>query len=171
MSEKWSPLSTATPRTRRLGPTLVVTLCALAATLTAILCNVYFSNGYTTSSLRAQRVPLNAQQILSRCAGLRALPGPPTNFLAREESDRFEPGTNATLIRNATIWTGANNGTVVISGDILLDRGIIKEIGDISDVRLASIRGRLEIVNANGAWVTPGLGKFSRSYEPETSGL
>lgn len=103
-------------------------------------------------------MPLNAQQILSKCASLNAIPGPPANFHDREVSDRFEPGTNPTLIRNATIWTGAANGTEIIKGDILLDGGIVQGIGEIPKDGLLADR-RLQVVEANGAWLTPGLGQ------------
>jgi len=99
------------------------------------------------------------QAILSRCALLRATPHPQKLFHSREESDRFESGTNATLIRNALIFTGKDNGTDVIHGDILLDKGIVKGIGKISG-RVIDNTPNLTIVNANGAWVTPGLGIF-----------
>lgn len=99
------------------------------------------------------------QAILSRCASLRITPHPHDLFYSREVSDRFEPGTNATLIRNAIIFTGNGNGTDVIRGDILLDKGIIKGIGEISG-HVIDNTPNLTTVNANGAWVTPGLGKF-----------
>lgn len=64
---------------------------------------------------------------------------------------RFEPGTKDTLITNATLWLedGAK------PGDIFLEKGIIKDIGNISDV-MDNKRG-LNIVDAKGAWITPGL--------------
>ena len=94
--------------------------------------------------------------ILSRCAALKLTPSPPQDFHSREESDRFEPGTNATLIRNCVIFTGKDNGTEVIHGDILLDKGIIKGLGKISG-RIIDNTPNLTIINANHAWVTPGL--------------
>jgi hypothetical protein len=98
------------------------------------------------------------QDILGRCAAIRAEPGPPADFLVgRDKSDRFEPGTNATLIRNANIFTGEKNGTVFYRGDILLDKGIIRAIGDIPG-RVIENTPNLTTVEANGAWVTPGLG-------------
>lgn len=100
---------------------------------------------------------MQQQEILSRCAAIRTEPGPPANFLGRDKSDRYEPGTNATLIRNASIFTGENNGTVVLRGDILLDKGIIRAIGDIPG-RVIENTPNLTTVEANGAWVTPGLG-------------
>ncbi|KAG2013293.1 hypothetical protein CC2G_010222 [Coprinopsis cinerea AmutBmut pab1-1] len=100
---------------------------------------------------RAQR-----EELLARCAAVRVIPGPPPNFWGRDKSDRFEPGTNGTLIRNAKIFTGEKNGTVVIHGDLLLDKGIIRGIGDIPGRVIDSVEN-LTVVNANGAWVTPGL--------------
>ena len=94
--------------------------------------------------------------ILSQCAALKNTPSPPRNFHSREESDRFEPGTNATLIRNCVIFTGKDNGTEVIHGDILLDKGVIKGLGKISG-RVIDDTPNLTIIDANHAWVTPGL--------------
>jgi hypothetical protein len=94
--------------------------------------------------------------ILSHCAALKIIPSSPQDFHSREESDRFEPGTNATLIRNCVIFTGKNNGTEVIHGDILLDKGVIKGLGKISG-RVIDDTPNLTIVDANHAWVTPGL--------------
>ncbi|KAF8812241.1 composite domain of metallo-dependent hydrolase [Phlegmacium glaucopus] len=94
--------------------------------------------------------------ILSRCAALKFTPNPPQGFHSREESDRFEPGTNATLIRNCVIFTGRDNGTEIIHGDILLDKGIIKGLGKISG-RIIDNTPNLTIIDAKHAWVTPGL--------------
>lgn len=56
------------------------------------------------------------------------------------------------------IFTGGDNGTETIHGDILLDKGIVKAIGKIPGWMLDKITN-LDIVNAEGAWITPGLGK------------
>ncbi|KAF9012657.1 carbohydrate esterase family 9 protein [Cyathus striatus] len=79
-----------------------------------------------------------------------------TAILQSRVSDRFEPGTNATLLRNCTIFTGENNGTVVVHGDILLDKGIIKRLGKVTQREIDNTPN-LTIIEANGAWVTPGL--------------
>lgn len=118
----------------------------------------------STSSLRrghASHLRVTAQfkeNVLSQCAALRTTPGPPAGFAARDESDRFEAGTNATLIRNCLIFTGRDNGTDVVRGDIMLDKGIIRSIGDIAD-SLIRATPNLTVVDAKGAWVTPGLGQ------------
>lgn len=57
--------------------------------------------------------------ILQRCSRLKQTPGVPPHFHQREQSDRFESGTKATLIKNAQIFTG----TEVVHGDILIDKG------------------------------------------------
>ncbi len=70
----------------------------------------------------------------------------------------FESGTPPTLIKNATIWTGGHNGTEVIFGDLLLDGGIIKAVGDIPKQALSQYdSGFLAVIDANEAWITPGL--------------
>ncbi|KAI9448109.1 hypothetical protein H4582DRAFT_2107502 [Lactarius indigo] len=97
------------------------------------------------------------RKFLLRCASLRTKSGPPLNFMDRSVSDRFEEGTPATLIRNATIWTGQKNGTEIIYGDLLLDKGIVKAIGQVPRTPLRDVR----ILDAGGAWVTPGLSTFN----------
>lgn len=101
------------------------------------------------------------QTILSRCARIMTIPGPPASFLSRDESERYEKGTNATLIRNAVIFTGEDDGKEVIQGDILLDKGIIRGLGRISP-RIIDAIENLQELDAKGAWITPGLGGFIR---------
>ena len=105
-------------------------------------------------------VPINAAQIVDKCRALDVLPGPPNNFHERTQSDRYEAGTPPTLIKNATIWTGNVDGHEVVVGDILLDKGIILEVGNIEESLLNSYKS-LVTVNAGGAWVTPGYISFS----------
>ncbi|TFK43732.1 carbohydrate esterase family 9 protein [Crucibulum laeve] len=114
------------------------------------------TTGSFTGVSSLHRVPVDAQEILSRCVALKTTPGPSQEFHDREVSDRFEEGTNATLIRNCTIFTGEKNGTVVIHGDILLDKGIVKGLGKVSR-RVIDNTPNLTLIEANGAWVTPGL--------------
>lgn len=159
--QKDSPFLRARSKTTRVPLVLqALGYCALAVTLTILASNYYLITGfgYNGSSGRVQRIPLNAQQILSKCASLNAIPGSPANFAAREVSDRFENGTKPTLIRDATIWTGRDNGTEVIFGDVLLDKGLVKGIGHIPPHYLQATSD-LHIVDAYRAWVTPGLGQ------------
>ncbi|KAI0355379.1 composite domain of metallo-dependent hydrolase [Trametes cingulata] len=130
---------------------LCVILIALGLYASHIpLLSTSLRNGRST-----QRAPLAAQDILSRCASLRAVPGPSADFLARDSSDRFEPGTRPTLIKNVTLWTGARNGTEIVYGDILLDKGLVRGIGDIPEAFYAD--HDTDVVDAKGGWVTPGL--------------
>lgn len=110
------------------------------------------------------RQPLNAQEIIGRCKAMDMKPGPSLNFGTRTASDRFTPGTLPTLISNATIWTGRTSGLEVIRGDILLDKGIIIEVGDVSPSKLRAYRS-LVSVNAGGQWVTPGYAFLIFSYQ------
>ncbi|KAG1735265.1 uncharacterized protein EDB91DRAFT_1250481 [Suillus paluster] len=99
-------------------------------------------------------------QILSRCAYTRAKPGPPSHFHARTYSDRYAENTKPVLVRNATIWTAANDGHEVLTGDLLMHRGLIKAIGDVPlslIQQLESENVKLEVVDAHGAWITPGI--------------
>ncbi|KAJ7284154.1 carbohydrate esterase family 9 protein [Mycena rebaudengoi] len=104
----------------------------------------------------SQRVPYNAQEILDNCRAIKAAAGPPALFAKREISDRFEPGTNSTLITNATLLTGKGNDTRVEKGDLYLHNGLIKAIGSLSRQILQS-NANLTVINAMEAWVTPGL--------------
>ena len=59
--------------------------------------------------------------------------------------------------QNATIWTGGEDGKQVVYGDILLDRGIITKVGQIS--RQLTGEANLDAYNhidAQGKWVSPG---------------
>ncbi|KAH9045482.1 hypothetical protein EDB85DRAFT_35113 [Lactarius pseudohatsudake] len=163
MSSKFTILPTASlsgagnstnPRRRTGAPKALLGLLALCAV--SFTCTFY-RNGHPVDARTAlQRIPLDAQEILTRCTSLRMKSGPPLNFVDRSVSDRFEEGTPATLIRNATIWTGQKNGTEIIYGDLLLDKGIVKAIGQVPRTPLRDVR----ILDAGGAWVTPGLIDF-----------
>jgi hypothetical protein len=128
----------------------------LALCLVSLVCTCYWIESSNHLLKASQRTPLDAQRILARCVALKTRPGPPSNFLERSVSDRFEEGTPATLIRNATIWTGGKNGTEVIYGDLLLDKGIVKAIGQVPRAPIHNVR----TVDAKGAWVTPGLSTY-----------
>ncbi|KAH9935455.1 uncharacterized protein B0H18DRAFT_975763 [Fomitopsis serialis] len=91
-------------------------------------------------------LPPHATTALSRCRSLSLTPGPSADFHRRKESDRF----------NAKIWTGAENGTQVIRADILLDKGIIKNIGHVGHSQLTGYTD-IVTVDLKGAWVTPGI--------------
>ncbi|KAH8116645.1 composite domain of metallo-dependent hydrolase [Phellopilus nigrolimitatus] len=111
----------------------------------------------TQNSYGTVRIPVNASQIQARCENLKLKPGPPSTFSNRTSSDRFALGSKPTLIRNATIWTGRTNGLEIIEGDILLDTGIIKAVGTVEEALLQQLDHAVEIIDADGAWITPGI--------------
>ncbi|KAK0457772.1 uncharacterized protein EV420DRAFT_1271277 [Desarmillaria tabescens] len=107
---------------------------------------------------KTARIPLHAAETLQKCKLLDVLPGPPPDFHSRTESDRFVPGTKATLLKNATIWTGRVNGLEVVRGDILLDKGIIKAVGVVEyDALAAHTVQDLVTYDVGGAWISPGI--------------
>lgn len=136
---------------------LLLALCTGVAVLTVYACNIYLSSVVQEAPTRIQRVPRNADELLRKCASLKVAPGPRPDFYLRDTSDRFEPGTPSTLIKDAHIWTGARNGTETITGDVLLSGGVVKGIGYIPRVLLDKLTD-LVVIEANGGWVTPGLG-------------
>ncbi|GAA5909922.1 hypothetical protein JCM8208_000990 [Rhodotorula glutinis] len=95
-------------------------------------------------------------EVVDRCEELHTLPGVPESFSSRNASDRFALGTSPTLIRNATIWTGQDDGKQILyNADVLLDRGLVIKIGE--DIRLESGDSHTQVVDAHGAWLTPGI--------------
>ncbi|KAJ7638937.1 carbohydrate esterase family 9 protein [Roridomyces roridus] len=94
--------------------------------------------------------------VQAKCAAIKSTPGPSASFFKREVSDRLEVGTNSTLITNATLLIGQGNDTQALHGDLYLDKGLIKGIGSLAHLKLENTLN-LTVVNANGAWVTPGL--------------
>ncbi|KAF9481555.1 carbohydrate esterase family 9 protein [Pholiota conissans] len=134
---------------------------ALGTSLFLTLCLIYYTSSSTQLSFTASHThrPPYAATILVQCAQLHAIPGPPPNFHERTRSDRLEPGTRPVLIRNGMLWTGGENGTEVLQGrDILLDDGIIQSIGYLGYlVDGPEALAGLEVVDAQGRWVTPGI--------------
>ncbi|KAJ8088289.1 hypothetical protein PM082_022361 [Marasmius tenuissimus] len=99
------------------------------------------------------RLPRNAQQVIDKCAHLNTPPSPPKDFHNRTQSDRFDAllaPKHPVVVRNATILTGeVAEGLEIVLGDVLLDKGIIKAVGNIGKVD-----GTVEEIQAYGAWVT-----------------
>ncbi|KAF9052269.1 hypothetical protein BDZ89DRAFT_1056627 [Hymenopellis radicata] len=130
-----------------------VLFCALGGVLLVTQANWLLKTGPVPV-----KIPLHAEEALQKCRVLDIPPGPPPDFHLRKESDRFVPGTKATLIKNATIWTGGHSGKEVVSGDLLLDKGIIKAIGHVDTDVLASFNAdELTSYDVEGAWVSPGI--------------
>ncbi len=98
-------------------------------------------------------LPLHAEETIAKCQKLHSIPSPPPGFSAREQSDRFVPGTRPTLFKNATLWTGRDAGLEVVHGDLLIDGGIIKSIGIVD---AGAYGDELDVVDVEGAWVSPG---------------
>lgn len=124
--------------------------------LGALLCLAAVSGVYFYTVLqglsqahRTETLPLDAQTVLDQCRSLQLQPGPPADFHSRTQSDRFQPGTGPVLIRNATIWTGRAGGAQVLKGDVLLDKGLIQSVSDVSPEFLAKYTN-ITTIEANG---------------------
>lgn len=118
---------------KRARPFLRFPLFAAVATVFSLgVLNVTFE----WQDTKLAKLPVNAAEILQKCSLLDAQPGPPHDFHLRTQSDRFQEGTHPTLIRNATIWTGRVSGHEIVVGDLLLEKGIIKAVGDIDQSAL-----------------------------------
>lgn len=64
---------------------------------------------------------------------------PPSDFGERSVSDRYDPEAIPTLITNASIWTGNHGGKeVILKGEIFLDKGIVKYVGDRTPASLVA---------------------------------
>lgn len=100
-----------------------------------------------TERVHYTEIPINAEDILGKCAALSVRPGPPETFYKRMRSDRFQEGTKQLLIRNATLWTGRVQGMEVVKGDLLLDWGLIVAVGEVAEGLLRDDRST---VDANG---------------------
>ncbi|KAF7355475.1 Carbohydrate esterase family 9 protein [Mycena sanguinolenta] len=111
---------------------------------------------HTDPAVETPRAPIDAESLRIKCQAIQSFAVPSPSFLKRQVSDRFEVGTNSTLITNATILLGKGNETYSMHGDLYLDKGIVKNIGSLSHLNLAHVFN-LTAIDANGAWVTPGL--------------
>lgn len=149
----WPIIGYAARRTTSLVPVLLFS--AVVATLA-----LHFSTGLTSPYYQTLHVaPINAQEILGKCHSLRTPPpSPSAEFKKREASDRYEPGTNATWIRNCRILTGERNGSVIIDGDLFLHNGVVRAVGKVP-WHLPDKTPNVTVIDAEGAWVTPGLGE------------
>lgn len=143
------------PAQRRGTTSSAVFKSLLGAVLVAIVVSTSLGLSLGHNPLVGTKVPINAAQIVQQCQALHVLPGPPKNFHHRTESDRYVAGTPPTLVRNATIWTGRVSGYEVITGDLLIDKGIIQGVGKLRKGALEAYKD-LVVIDAAGAWVTPG---------------
>ena len=140
----------------RNSPKLRLKLLHVYLLLVAISGSLFYLGQDYWSTYSTARLPPHAATSLARCRSLQAKPGPPRDFYKRPQSDRFEAGTQPILIKNAKIWTGDLNGTEVVNADVLLDKGIIQGIGRVEQAQLKAFKDELVVIDAKGAWVTPG---------------
>ncbi|KAF9233435.1 hypothetical protein BU15DRAFT_53885 [Melanogaster broomeanus] len=134
---------------KRVWPTILAALV-----LTALYLSTELAFLQLDSHQSHVNVPPHAPETLAKCRSLNLKPAPYLTSSGRSHSDRYEPGTEPVLIRNASIWTGLQNGLDVVHGDILLEQGLIKAVGNLDAL---VNKGDVVEVDAKGAWVTPGI--------------
>lgn len=91
--------------------------------------------------------------------------GPPSFEHAtadRKKSDRHVPGTRPVYLKNATLWTGEDDGNEVIHGaGVWLQDGVIRRIGkgddEFQELIAATGKSKFDEVELHGAWLTPGI--------------
>ncbi|GAA5854825.1 hypothetical protein JCM8547_004085 [Rhodosporidiobolus lusitaniae] len=140
-------------------PTLISNLKILAVAAVGALALLqygpYFRSAHTgapTASLRPAQHEI-WQETVSKCEELGVLPGVPNWFASRTQSDRYVEGTPPLLVRNASVWTGEQDGhEVLYNTDVLLDRGLIVKIGE--DLQ---VEKEYKVIDAHGAFLTPGI--------------
>ncbi|KAG6911405.1 hypothetical protein DXG01_016502 [Tephrocybe rancida] len=141
-------------RFRRLAHFTVLSLLVTAA----LLYSTHPSNLPSTSE--------DAERVFAQCASIATPAGPGPLYShasrARTGSERYVVGTPPTLIRNAKIWTGRDNGTEIVHGDLLLDKGVVVALGRISRAVIAQVKAtsqakNVDVFDAQGKWVTPGI--------------
>lgn len=137
-------------RLRRRKDVGVVTACILSILFFLCIRGTAYFNLFNST-------PSHAASAVSRCLSLELAPGPSADFHKRKQSDRYVPGTKPYLLKNARIWTGAENGTEVVDADILLDKGLIKGIGHVRQSTLQAYKDDLVVIDVRGSWVTPGI--------------
>jgi hypothetical protein len=159
---KWSHISPIIAASTTTSPQKFTAKLILFLVLFAGLQLYFIGHSFRSLFHIVGQLPLHAEQSVARCASLTLSAGPPTGFHNRPQSDRFVPGTKPTLLHNARIWTGEDNGTQILPGDIFIDKGIIKGVGNVNlstfglEINAMIARGELDVVDVHGAWVTPG---------------
>lgn len=103
--------------------------------------------------VRPHKGPFSArlQEAREQCHFASAPAGAPPAFSERTVNDRFIQGTPATMIRNATVFTGE----MILHGmDVLLNQGLIQYVSPASKRQADA---DVVEIDAAGAWLTPGL--------------
>ncbi|KAH9484599.1 hypothetical protein JR316_0004081 [Psilocybe cubensis] len=117
-------------------------------------------------STPSPEVQAHRASLVAKCKDIHTPAGPPSTFSTAERvksgSDRWVPGTPPTLLKNAKIWTGARNGTEVVFGDVLLDKGVIVAVGYIppnllETTKIQNVGEDIRVLDVGGKWITPGL--------------
>ncbi|KAI1260268.1 amidohydrolase [Xylariaceae sp. FL1019] len=118
----------------------------------ACLAFIVYAQWRQLNSSKPNASPLSVERLqedLKLCSKLQSKPKDPIGA-GRDRNARYLDGHKPTLIRNATIWVGEpaegtidedarmGKGFSWISGDVLLEYGLIRHVGDIDESVLSS---------------------------------
>ena len=135
------------------GKTIVCVLTAVSAwSLWNCMDNKLFliESHFRRASQNSIPTPL-VEAARAQCRLKDARAGPPPMFDTRKENDRVLPGTSATVVRNATVWTGDE---VLHEIDVILDHGLIV---DMRSADRTYSYDNAQVLDAAGRWLTPGI--------------
>lgn len=111
-----------------------------------------------------ETLPPFVHEGMKRCEQIRRPPPSPEPATEkRTQSDRYVKGTRPVWLKNATLWTGEDDGKEVRYGaDVWLEGGVVRKIGSKKDfddlLEAAKDKGdKVDEVDLDGAWVTPGI--------------
>ncbi|KAI0148611.1 amidohydrolase [Xylariaceae sp. FL1272] len=134
----------------------------------ACLAFIVYAQWRQISSPQPNASPLSVERLegdLKLCSKLQSKPKDPIGA-GRDRNARYRDGHEPTLIKNATIWVGEpatgtseddarmGKGFSWISGDVLLEHGLIKQVGDIDENALSP---DTIVWNAQGRRLTTGI--------------
>lgn len=150
----------ATHRRRRRGPPRIVKLFILA-------CIAYFVYTRYRQPVRSNDLLSveKLQQDYAICSKLRSVPKDPSG--SRERNARYVNGHKATLIRNATVWTGepalgtspedahSGKGYSWMTADVLLEHGLIKQVAP--DIPFKDLPADFIVYDVQGRQLTSGI--------------
>lgn len=139
----------------------LIEICLLLSVWSLIFLHFGTSSKYSLDfpfPSRPTPIPPFVSEGVKQCEIIARPPPSPKPYTGkRKVSDRYVTGTGAVLLKNATLWTGEEDGEEVLRGvNVLMDGGVIHRIGGEDLVSLVKEK-KAEEVELHGAWVTPGI--------------
>lgn len=157
-------------RSRRSPARFLLPLFAVAALL--VTCHHAGVKQYVTEDMgfpwpgEPEALPPFIHEGMKRCSQIRMPPpSPEVATIKRKHSDRHVHGTRPVWLKNATLWTGEKDGKAVVHGaNVWMEGGVVRKIShkltEDFDELVEDAKGKgkkVDEVDLDGAWVTPGI--------------